>query len=146
MNVVNTYPNDRAILGRGRRAIFLRVAIIGNIDRELVYWEDLAAAGLYKVQVPAEMDDTTAATCALGGFHSTVPIERLDRFELTVYGACGGVLEPDYDRDWYEHADQCGEVDCCSRDSNFELPVERQLTWPAKIVDARQLTLFCTDS
>jgi len=100
-----------------RRPIYIRAAFVEDFDPEFIYPEDWAAPGYYEVMVPANMDDTTAASCAMGGFHSTVPIKHLDVFEFTVYDESGRYeLEPDYDQDWYELAERCGKVCCCSKE------------------------------
>lgn len=63
---------------------------------------DWTAPGLYEDMVPADMDDMTAAACALGGFHFTVPIKCLYMFKFRVYDGCGNYeLEPGHDQDWY---------------------------------------------
>jgi len=69
------------------------------------------------------MDDTTAAACGMGGFHSIVPIKRLYTFEFRIYddGSESNELEPDYDQDWYELAKQCGEVRCSGKEYQSEL-------------------------
>jgi len=99
------------------RPLYVQAAFVEDFDPDYIYPEDWAAPGYYEVMVPADMDDTTAASCAMGGFHSTVPIKHLYMFEYTVYDGSGHYeLEPDYDQDWYELAERCGKVSCCSKE------------------------------
>ncbi|NHZ66715.1 hypothetical protein [Massilia genomosp. 1] len=71
------------------------------------------------------MDDTTAAACAMGGFHSTVPIKRLYTFEFPIYdGSENNELEPDHDQDRYALAKQCGEVSFRSKGCQDELAAD----------------------
>jgi hypothetical protein len=107
----------------GWRTLSIRAGFTEGIDPELIYWEDWDVPGRYEVMVPADMDDATAAACALGGFHSTVPIKRLYTFEFRIFdGSENNELEPDRDQDWYELAKKCGDVHCRSKDRQDECP------------------------
>ena len=103
------------------RALYIKAAFVEDFDLELIYSEDWAAPGFYEVMVPADMDDMTAAACAMGGFHSTVPIKRLYMFEFTVFDESGHhELEPDHDQDWYALAKRCGKLYCCGKEYDAE--------------------------
>lgn len=117
MTAIHPLPHDIAKLTEEWRAVYVKATFVENFDPELIYSEDWAAPGCYEVMVPADMDDTTAAACAMGGFHSTVPIKRLYMFEFTVFNESGDdELEPDHDQDWYALAKRCGKVYCCSKE------------------------------
>lgn len=122
MTTTQVQPNFTPEPVPGWRTVSIRAAFTEGIDPELVYPEDWAVPGRYEVKVPADMDDTTAAACALGAFHSKVPIKRLYTFEFCIHeGSEDRELEPDYDQDWYELAKQSGEVSRCSKEHQDDL-------------------------
>ncbi len=94
------------------RVMYIEVDLCFGVDFEDVFVEDRGALGAYKVLVPAHMDDKTAAACAMGCYHSTVPIKYLGLFEYVVCNEEGIEVELDDDLDWYELAEQCGEIHC----------------------------------
>lgn len=125
MTTTQVQPNFTSEPVPGWRTLSIRAALTEGIDPELVYSEDWAVPGRYEVMVPADMDDTTAAACAIGGFHSTVPIKRLYMFEFRIYdGSENNELEPDHDQDWYALAKQCGEVSFRSKGCQDELAAD----------------------
>lgn len=57
------------------------------------------------------MNDDTAAACAMGGFHSQVPIKQLWGYEYTIYDIKTDLeLDPYKITDWYDYADHAGQV------------------------------------
>jgi len=108
-----THPSAATATGGQRRALTICATFIEDLNVEFTYPDNWAAPGRYQVFVPSYMDDATAAVCAMGGFHLTVPIKHLYMFEFTVIDEprhCE--LEPDHDLDWYELAQQCEDVLC----------------------------------
>lgn len=94
-----------------RRVITIYVST--ECNPEDLYYEDCEVPGDYLVDVPTDMDDGTAAACALGGFHSQVAIKRLYDFDIIVCdGETGAELSPNYELDIYDLADQAGRVYC----------------------------------
>lgn len=75
---------------------------------EDLYHEDRDALGTFKVEVPRHLSPAVAAAAALGAFHSTVPIKRLWNFEITVSDERSFEVQPDYEEDVYELAEQHG--------------------------------------
>jgi hypothetical protein len=64
--------------------------------------DDWQAFGLYEVLAPRVLELERAACYALGAFHSTVPIHRLDLFYFVVWDIC-------------ESSDYCGGVRLAGR-------------------------------
>lgn len=127
MTTIQTQPDFTFEPVPGWRTLTIRAAFTEGIDPELIYSEDWDVPGGYDVMVPADMDDTTAAACAMGGFNSTVPIKRLYTFEFHIYdGSENNELEPDHDQDWYELAKQCGEVRRRGNDCQDKLAVKNK--------------------
>lgn len=75
-------------------------------DFDDLYEEDQGALGSFKVCVPRHLSPSIAAAAAMGAFHSTIPIKYLDSFEYEVSDQNGRVIEPDYDADWYDLAEE----------------------------------------
>ena len=56
-------------------------------DDEDLYYEDRNVPEFTDVEVPAYLDDGTAAAAALGAFHSSIPIKRTWDFDFSVTDA-----------------------------------------------------------
>ncbi|WP_027474636.1 hypothetical protein [Curvibacter gracilis] len=92
-----------------RRILFIQVE--ADCPAYKLHPEDQGVPGGYFVDVPASMDDDTAAACAMGGFHSQIAIEQLWGYSYTIYDIeTDFELDPYQIDDWYEFADQAGEV------------------------------------
>jgi hypothetical protein len=86
---------------------------LGNPE---VHPNDREAPGLYEVTVPATLSDAEAASCALYGFGSEVPIKYLYQFTMTVVDPkTGQELEADDDHEDYALRHQCRNVTLLSR-------------------------------
>lgn len=72
--------------------------------------KDMDATGESYFEVPAYMDDATAAACAIGIFHNVVPMICPDDFEFMVLDEEGFEVEQDEDLDISDIADSCKEV------------------------------------
>ncbi len=81
-----------------------------HLSSEDVYPEDHRAEGEFSFEVPAHLVDGEAAACALGIYHSLVPVKRLWNFEFKVVDDEGEELEHDPVVDVYELADSCTEL------------------------------------
>lgn len=74
-------------------------------DEEDLYPEDRDVPEFTVVQVPAHLDDKTAAAAALGAFHSSVPVKRTWDFDFSVIDAMTfKELAPDYELSLFETA------------------------------------------
>lgn len=92
-----------------RRALFIQVEV--DCPAYKLHPEDQCVPGGYFVDVPASMDDDTAAACAMGGFHSQIPIKQLSGYEYTIYDiGTDAELNPYNIDDWYAFADRAGRV------------------------------------
>lgn len=81
-----------------------------HLSSEDVYPEDHRAEGQFNFRVPAHLPDGEAAACALGIYHSLVPVKRLWNFEFKVVDDQGEEFEHDPGADFYELADACKEL------------------------------------
>lgn len=92
-----------------RRTLFIQVE--ADCPAYKSHPEDQCVPGGYFVDVPASMDDDTAAACAMGGFHSQIAIQQLWGYDYTIYDIATDMrLNPYEIDDWYEFADQAGKV------------------------------------
>lgn len=92
-----------------RRTLFIQVE--ASYPTYKLHPEDQCVPGGYFVDVPATMDDDKAAACAMGGFHSQIAIQQLWGFDYTIFDVeTDALLDPYKIKDWYEFADQAGEV------------------------------------
>ncbi|WP_027456850.1 hypothetical protein [Dechloromonas agitata] len=97
-----------------------------ELEADELYCEDLSVAGTYLIAVPKHLDDTTAASCAIGAFHSRIPIKYLHAFEYEMFDAESDTeLFDDCELDCYELAKQAGAVICLTR--CFAIEVESAL-------------------
>lgn len=107
----SNYDYDTAREDPRFRVLYVYARLSSDTEPEDVYPDDWEAAGVYEVLVPADLIDSLAANCALAGYNSSIPIKRLWMFEFVVRDPeTGWEIDPDYSRDYYELADQCGGV------------------------------------
>lgn len=78
-----------------------------------MHYEDVPVAGVYFVSVPEGFDDAKAVACALGVFHSYVPVTYVDCFDIKVRDAVTlDALEEPEDLDYFENVPQAGRLVC----------------------------------
>jgi hypothetical protein len=79
--------------------------------------EDEGVAGLYRAEVPADLEDHLAAACALGAFHSNFVVNWPDSFTFTVFDdETGEELKPDMVVDWIELGRSCIDIEFLGND------------------------------
>ena len=84
---VFTQPTPPSSGSPGVRVLLILARLAENVYPQDVCTDDWDALGLYEVLVPANLGDPLAASCAMGGFHSNVPIKWLHTFDYTVVDA-----------------------------------------------------------
>lgn len=72
--------------------------------------EDQTVAGRYVVEVSAALSDDKAASVALDAFHSTVPIDVLEEFEVQVFDEQDNGLDEDLEHEVYSGTRHAGSV------------------------------------
>jgi hypothetical protein len=88
------------------RTLSVRATVVPGTPLENLYYSDRSVAGSYTFEVPRHLVDEEAAACAMGFFHTTVPVKYLADFEFKVVDQNGNELEPDYDLDWYKFSER----------------------------------------
>ena len=92
---------------------YLRINVTSECTPKDMYYEDVPVAGVYFVPVPVDFDDAQAVACALGVFHSYVPVKYVDCFDIEVSDAVTlEVLEEPENLDYFEHVHLAGRLVC----------------------------------
>lgn len=94
----------------------IRIDVLTACSPSDLYVEDIEAPGVYFVPVPNHFDDRLAATCAIGAFHSHIPVKFIDCFDFQISDAeTGKRLYENYDVDCCDFAKHAGSIICAAR-------------------------------
>jgi hypothetical protein len=77
--------NEKRTDSKERGKTMRTLHIIASQLTEDINPQDEEVAGIYYCQVPEDLDDESACSAALDGFHDTIPVKMLDDFEFSVF-------------------------------------------------------------